>query len=69
MKNILLVLIVFAMIPEILLVTYLFNINISVPQVYANNFFKFLVNNPLFFVTVIIIIIMLFILYFTLRLH
>ncbi len=66
-KNVLLVLIVLVMIPEILLVTYVFNISVEFPQFYAVDFFTYLITNPLFFVIVIIVIIMTIILYFALQ--
>jgi len=67
LKSILLVLIVLIMIPEILLVTYLFNISIEVPQFFAIDFFTYLITNPLFFVIIIIVVIMAIILYFALQ--
>lgn len=70
LKSILLILIVIVMVPEILLVTYVFSkysINIVLPGNYANDFFSFLFANPVFFMVVVIVIIMMLILYFALQ--
>ena len=68
LKNILLILIILVMIPEVLITTYVFNINVQIPRGYATDFLTFLINNPYFLLTVIIIAVIMLILYFTLRL-
>lgn len=69
-KNILLILIVIVMIPEILLVAYIFSkysITIDFSPVYSTDFLSFLLVNPVFFVVLIVVIIMMLILYFALQ--
>ena len=71
-KNILLILIIVVLIPEILLISYIlskYNVEIpQIPQTYTTDFVSFLLANPLFSVIVVIVVIVMFILYLTLQL-
>ncbi len=69
LKNIILTLIVIVMIPEILLITYIFKINMPTPVFFESDFLSFLITNPVLLVLIVIIIIMAVILYFALQLR
>jgi len=70
LKNILLILIIIVMIPEILLIAYIFNkysVKFEVPNIPTESFLTFLFVNPLFLIILILVFIVIAILYFTLR--
>ncbi|MHA1222816.1 MAG: hypothetical protein ACTSP3_06105 [Candidatus Heimdallarchaeaceae archaeon] len=71
LRNILLILIILIIIPEILFVAYLFSkYKIEFPEIqqsHITDFVTFLINNPLFLVIVVIVIIVMVILYFALQ--
>lgn len=68
-KNMLLIVIIIVMIPEILLTTFIFGryINLGFPEVSTTYILSFLMSNPLFLVIVIVVFIVMLILYFTLQ--
>ena len=67
LKNILIILIVLVIVPEILFTVYVFNINTEVPSAYANDFLLFLINNPFFSIISAMIIFVSILLYFALK--
>jgi len=69
LKNVLLTLIVIVMVPEILLITYLFKINITIPMFFEGDILTLLITHPLFLVILLIVVIMAVILYFALQIR
>jgi hypothetical protein len=70
LKYILLVLIIIVMIPEILLISYIFSkytLNIELPQLPVNDFLSFLFLNPFFLIIILVVFICMLILYFALQ--
>jgi hypothetical protein len=70
LKYVLLVLIIIVMVPEILLISYLFSkysLNIKLPQFPMNDFLSFLFLNPFFLIIMLVVFISMLILYFALQ--
>jgi hypothetical protein len=70
LKYILLVLIIIVMIPEILLISYIFSkysLSIELPQLPVNDFLSFLFLNPFFMMIILVVFISMLILYFSLQ--